>query len=317
VVDHVLRRIAEGAIVEGVPQGKPWASDRSLVDRDGDPMPEEGEVAEWLERALTSLRAETVGRGLSIDVSVEVGETIESLWADGGLRASRLRRRAWATAVISGDGTSPRPVVLAARRWADLDSQGLRRRLAAREATASGGQGRTLLLTPEASAILVSALVRSIHVEPMRGQRCGPGWQVVDDPTAAGAVLGGSFDDDGFPTFRAVLAWGGALRRGLGHRGQGRRPSFREPPCAHPSQLQVLAPEVEPPPDTRRAAGLRIHLLEPGRMVLELERAGGREPWFVATTPDDVVCGCIGGVGPAESHHPGVTTPALAFEGLF
>ena len=308
------------------------ADDEDRVDREAlDQLPSAGELMEWVDRArseLTGHRSRTV-----YEMWVEVATTVESWVADRGYRASRSRTRAWALSRLrcpEGNGRLPRPVLVAARRWRELDPRGFREILEDRQ---EGLQREIelpakpvpVLFNPESSAMLVLALARTLHARGLdRGLGVGPAWHLEDDPTRSDALLGGTFDDAGFDTRRKLLADGSGVVGSISEKGHDRRGSFRDRPVPQPSHLVILTRSGDPPPRGILVTGLSLHALEPHRWILEIDGAPiengcpgpPMKPAFINVDPTELVRRCVAAVGPVRRSHLGVSTPALVFDGL-
>jgi hypothetical protein len=313
-----------------------WVRDGGApkIDRDGAPeLPPLAEVEGWLDRARQALSDDGGGGPEPLELSVEVAATVESWFADGGLRASRVRTRGWALMRTreswKGDRAS-KPILVARRRWSQLPPDGWRevledRRLPDRSDSPPPTAAVPVLFNPECSALLVLALAKRLHTgarEP--GTEVGPAWKVYDDPGHAQALFGGSFDDVGFATRRKRLANGHRTSGRIDAQGHFRRPSFRDRPIPLPSHLTVSPTTREAPTEGVVATSLSTYPVEPDRWLLRIEGAlldAGRpgavlRPSFVSISPDDLVLRCVATVGPPRPSHLGVETPALVFDNL-
>lgn len=313
-----------------------WARDgeAAKIDHDGEPeLPPLAEVQGWLERARQAL-FEGGERGPEpLELSVEVAAVVESWFADGGLRASRVRTRGWALMrtreAWKGDRAS-KPVLVARRRWSELPPNAWREVLEDRRLPDRGdGPPPTaavpLLFNPECSALLVVALARTLHAagsEP--GVEVGPAWKLYDDPGHGQALYGRSFDDVGFATTRKRLSNGHRTSGRIDGRGHFRRPSFRDRPIPLPSHLTVSPTAREAPMEGVLATALTVQPVEPARWILRIEGAlldHGRpgaviRPSFVSISPEELALRCVATVGPPRPSHLGVETPALLFDNL-
>jgi len=295
----------------------PRGGDRISVDIDPSlRLPAPAEMQSWLDMA-----AEVAAAG---PARLEVAATFESWATNDGLRASRGRTRAWAIV------ESRHPLAIAARCWEGLAPDGWAKLVDDRarpdgEPVPPPGGPLPILFSPEASAKLVHTIVRALHRSPeCIGLPVGPGWRLEDDPLDPEALLGGTFDDAGFPTERRLLADGTTVVGVLDGPGSLRRPAFRDPPQSLPANLVVRAPATALPPRAGLVSSISIHPVEPGSWILELDgaalEAGRTGPpianWFVRVDPGELVRRCLGSVGPARSSHRGVTTSALLFDDL-
>jgi hypothetical protein len=288
-------------------------------------------LAGWLDAAIDGFVADrAVGDGPVWEQAwIEVATTVEHWAVDGRAVAARSRRRGWAVLrrAAFGERGGQRPLIAAARRWDAIDPAGWVRLDTQRaiprpfsDAVRGGRDDTTVVFRPEPAAMLVSSLVRGFtaHGVPS-GTPVGAGFVVWDDPSVAGALFGGRCDDSGFPVRRKLLADGRTTRERIEGPGHDRRPSFRDPPLAGPSHLVVEAPRADPPPDAFHVHRLSIQPLATDRWVLDVagsaSGAGIRQAAIVVD-PVRLVRGCVAGFGESASSHRGVTTPALAFEGL-
>lgn len=307
------------------------------VDRDEQSeLPSQEELAEWLDRAWSGLRdpeSPAAHRLEPIEAWVEVASTIESWAGDGGLKASRVRRRAWALVRLrrtDGCGSTPRPLQIAARRWPELSDRGWRDLLEDQWFPAEHGARATrrrgpVLFNPACSSRLILALVTALHRHDHEEEvPVGPAWKLVDDPGEPTALYGGSFDDAGFPSRRKRLADGERTIGILRGRGHYRRPSYRDRPAPLPSHLHLTAKRGDPPPRGILVSGLTLHPLAPNRWALEIEGAeleGGRpgrgiRGAVIHVAPEELVRRCVTAVGPPRDSYRGVRTPGLVFDGL-
>jgi hypothetical protein len=227
-------------------------------------------------------------------------------------------------------GQSSRPIFVASRAWRNLDPAAWSHLAATRRLPDSAHAGEVrhpipVLFTPEASATVVSALARSLHITGGHaGAPVGPAWQVTDDPRAADSLFGGRFDDAGFETRRRTLADGIRIAEPLAGPGSFRRPSFRDPPRPLPSHL-VLQPGGELTWDRGLVVSeLAIHPFPAGDWVLECDGTlAGKEferlrvrGGLVRITPSALVQRCAARIGEARPSHRGIVTPALLFDDL-
>jgi len=312
-----------------------WPTDRTelLLDGEGEAgLPSADELSSWLSQARAVLETGPA-RPQHLESWVEVAHTVESWVADGGLRASRTRTRGWALYRTrepwAGDRASKR-VLVAHRHWSQLPTDGWRsvlddRRLPERPPEPPPTGKVPVLFNPECSALLVQALVRSLHSdESARRAVVGAAWNVTNDPTGDGALFGGTFDDAGFPTKRTLLSDGRRCLGAVEGRGNYRRPSFRDRPVALPSQLVIPPGDSGPPDSCVLATALGLQVTEPDRWVLRIDGAlltdGHPGPvlraCFASVSPVDLVRRCVAAVGPARPSHLGVETPGLVFDNL-
>jgi hypothetical protein len=302
-----------------------------IADHDALVLPSVETLATWLGEATERFERTAGRRGLRLARSwVEVAATVEAWHADGGFQATRTRLRAWALAEAGGQGASSvRSIRVAGRGLARLDpgafEQMLDERCVVRLGEAAVPLGRaTVVFDPESAAVLVGALVRAVHRrEELVGSPVGPGWILDHEPGESDRLLGGRFDDGGFPTRAARLADGRTVTGVLDPSGHLRRPSYRDRPIVAASCATVRAGEIPAPARCLVASCLTLHELAPGRWVLEVDagavedgRMAGARRVFVPATPLDLVQRCVGAIGPPRESTAGVLSPALVFEDL-
>lgn len=238
---------------------------------------------------------------------VESAETVETWVASGGLVAERTRFRAWC-----GMGST----VFASRSLDDLGVL-IERDVEIEEGPIAGRRAQltSLVLQPEPAAQLVSALVRSFHHDAaMLGARVGEGWNLSDDPGTEDPVLGGFFDDAGFPTGRTGLADGSRVVGTIGTKGFLRRGSYRDRPSPLAGSLVMAPRPISAPLTSLWVRRLKLHPLDNRHWVLETY--GGAKPVFFRVDPAQLLERCVGGVGAPRQTSRGVLTPALVFDGL-
>jgi hypothetical protein len=285
----------------------PWAGGGlgAYLDIDeGLALPPMREMRDWLERSL----GET---GRAASAWIEAATTVETIVADGGLRAERRRQRIWAVHRWLGPVREVSRTV-AARRLADLDRMDRPDASCVGPAPDRASEFVTVAFSPEAAAGLTAALVRVLHRPDGPRSVVGPGWRVRDDPGRPDALFGGTFDDAGFPTFRNQLADGRDTVGEIGWAGVLRRGSYREPPEPMATSLVVEPPRIDAPRGTIWADDARIHPLSATVWLLEIDPG----PRFLRVDPRDLVGQCVGGIGEPVQSARGVTTPALLFDGL-
>jgi hypothetical protein len=261
---------------------------------------------------------------------VECGRIVEALVADGGLRATRRRHRAWGMRLASftfGDAIEERPRVAAARRLADLPIDSLSDRVSPVAAPLDfRGAARDLpvVLPPPAAATLVRALVHALRAPGRSGRApLGPGLRVSEDPLHPEALTGGRFDDAGFPTRKRLLF----QENSRSERGRGPyvRASYRDPPRPTFGTLVVEDGKPEAPEEVLGVEHLRIHPVDAGHWLVELgsvvER-GGRPVRpvtlaFARVRPAELALRVLDRLGEARPCANGVITPALLLDGGF
>jgi hypothetical protein len=313
-------RAAQRAEADAVPFDgeRPW-SRRAGAWTDGTEsfpdLPSTDDLAAWLAGAVR--RSSCVP---TEDPWVEASSTIETSWTrEGSWRRSRLR--IWGIVVgpcVASPKAEPVPRVVAARSLSALPSDPW---------PVHGGAGRSrscrsesVVFDGDALAAVVPTLVRALADNgPAHRVRVGPGWVVRDDPTDPAALVGGPWDDAGFPTRPVSLADGRTIVGRIAGPGSFRRGSFRDLPEPAPTLLRVEPPAVVSSPGDVRIVAARIHPLE-GRWILEVDgtdpKGGAFHGLLIRTDPRGLVARCVGGVGPAVLRAGTVLTPALRFEGL-
>ena len=182
---------------------------------------------------------------------------------------------------------------------------------------------RIMVLTSEAAAPLVVNLVTTFHgPESKAGTSFGPGWSVSDEPDRPDGLVGGTFDDAGFPSRLKPLASCGVWVGRLGGPGSFHRGSYREPPTESPTNLTMAPGEVRTPP--RKATHVRrCRVLRPSAelWVLELQSdgagpAGDPDRRWVRTPPRALLEACTSRLGPSMVTPAGPIVPSLVLEGL-
>jgi len=249
---------------------------------------------------------------------IEAGTTLEVLVGTSGWIAARRRQRIWALADVSG------PQLFAQRGFGGWDARiDARDEETSRVDRAGVAPGRTVILSPHAAAPVVAALVDAFHregVEP-RGA-LGAGWGVADEPVRPDALVGGAFDDAGFPAARRVLADDGLWVGALAGPGTYRRSSFRDPPVEAASNLVMAGGQrgiaLAGAANVSRSRVIRI---SPELWVLELELAGGLRSSevtrnWIRTSPAALIGCCRSRLGGATLTPDGPIVPFLVFEGL-
>jgi hypothetical protein len=220
--------------------------------------------------------------------------------------------------------------LVARRRWEDLPAEAARRVLEDRRLPAGSVESPpasrvSVLFSPEASALIVQALVRTLHVAGAdHGLAVGPAWRVTDDPRDPASLFGGIFDDSGFTTRKERLANGLRCVGEISGPGHYRRPSFRDPPEALPSHLVVEARDQPAPERAVVATVVGLHPVAPDRWLLRIEGAhlergqpgSPLRPSHISISPRDLVRRCTATIGPSRASYRGVQTPALLFEEL-
>ena len=341
--DHLKRELARAAEHGEGPGGAerelwPLGGEAVSIDRDEpQELPPRADLETWLEKARNELlQPRHRDRRLRppAECRVEVAVVTETWVADGGLVASRTRRRSWGLARPAAEADRPaqRPLVIASRRWEELPVDGWRtilddRRIGRGAGKPAGAGVATfpVLFNPECSAELGLGLVKALHdpaLDP--GLALAASWTITDDPTSPAALFGAKFDDAGFPTAPKILVRGGRLAGRLDGAGHYRRPSYRDRPGPMPTHLGVDVPGAQPPPRFLLVTRVTLHPLGPLRWGLEIDGAvlDGGQPasrvrgGFIATSPTELARRCVASVGPSRPSYLGVQTAALLFDGL-
>ena len=313
--------LSEAAGSPGPAIDRPWSTGRKAVSRDhDDPMalPEAEELEAWL-----------AGRP-GPAAWVECGRTVEALVAEGGLRATRQRNRAWGMRLLSfatGDAIEERPRVGAARCLEKLPGDLLTVRIppAAPPLELHDAPGRLpVVISPPAASVLVRALVQALCGAARSGRvPVGPALAVTEDPRHPEGLSGGRFDDAGFETRKKVLMDGkfaSAAGTGAGHY---LRASYRDPPGPSFGTLVLADGGPEMTAEAVRIEHLRIHPLDADHWLMEVGGAveeDGRPVRpvrlaFVRTRPTELALRLRGAVGKARPCANGVITPALLLDG--
>jgi hypothetical protein len=147
---------------------------------------------------------------------------------------------------------------------------------------------------------------------------------VRDDPIHPKALVGGWFDDAGFPTRIRPLADGEGVVDTLDGPGLLRRGSFRDLPEPHPSCLVVAGKDGAYPDPAIHLLDLRIYACPPGSWLLEgaghvvrRGRSAGVLPRVtIRTSPEKIAAGLVATAGAPVVVGSGVVSPALVVEGL-
>lgn len=229
------------------------------------PMLAEREGLGLLSGIARELESELPGARLS-HARLDDGASESRLRSSRGVDACwRLRLAALELEAV-GPGGETAHLAASAPHGRALTPGALARRLADQLATAAGQPPErdrgSFLLAPAAAARLVAGLLplvvgegaeaRAGRLADRAGKLGSELWTVIDDGRFPGAPLASAVDGEGIPTRRQVLIDAGGFRRSLTARRPGapaagtgavRRPSWRHPPTAGPSQL-YLAPDA-------------------------------------------------------------------------
>jgi hypothetical protein len=315
--------LSEATVSPGPAIDPPWSTGGEGISRDHDDataLPEAEELEAWL------------GVPSGPAAWVECGRTVEALVAEGGLRATRHRNRAWGMRLLpfaTGDAIEERPRVVAARRLellpGDLLTVPSPPDAAPLEFHEAAGS-LPVLLAPPAASVLVRSLVQAL-CGTARQERIpvGPALAVTESPGHPEGLSGGRFDDAGFPTRDKVLMDGSlasAFNLGPGHY---LRASYRDPPRPTFGTLGLADGTLDVPPECVRIEHLRIHALDADRWLLEVGGTVDKEGRpvrpvriaFVRTRPSELALRVHGAVGRARPCPNGVITPALLLGGRF
>ena len=316
-----LEWVVEQALRASVPSnGAEWAdgAGHPLLDREPAPLiPSAKDLSGWLELALGT----AASAGVTVRSAwVEAALTTETIAAHGGLLASRHRSRVWALGVAER-----RPRILGARALDELDSCYWARSVRVPQERSHRvilPLERPALFYPEAAASLVTALVRAVQsAGDEQVPEIGPGWRVSDDPTEPRGLVGGSFDDAGFPASRRLL-WDDARvvgrTDGVGHY---RRASYRDPPSPMATTLVVEPKPGEIEDRAIHVEAVRVHPVDSAVWILEMsgrESGGGAgfRDAMLEVKPLELLRRCRAAVGEPRWFPQGIVTPAVFFESL-
>jgi hypothetical protein len=256
---------------------------------------------------------------------IETARTVETLVADGGLVASRVRTRSWGMALLpSTPGGREQPRTSYGRAPADLHTSDWHPVPPITREAVRDTPPEPLVFVGEAARLLVQGLVSALHGEgSAEWVPVGAGWRVRDDPLHPKGISGGWFDDAGFPAAPVVLADGRNTVSRLSGPGHLKRPSYRDRPVAHPSCLVVFSADEPFPVSATHIVDARLHALAPGHWIVEgdgyVVRDGEAQGWFrgalVRGGPEEIARSVTATAGPARALGP-VVTPALVVEGL-
>jgi hypothetical protein len=315
--------LSEATTSPGAVIDPPWSTGGEGISMDHDDataLPEAEKLEAWL--AARSGPA----------AWVECGRTVEALVAEGGLRATRQRNRAWGMRLLpfaTGDAIEERPRVVAARRLEALPGDLLTVPIppdAAPLDLHEAAGSLPVLISPPAASVLVRALVQALCGAARPGRaRVGPALAVTESPGHPEGLSGGRFDDAGFTTRDKVLmdgSFASAADRGPGHY---LRASYRDPPRPTFGTLGLADGELDVPRECVRIEHLRIHALDADRWLLEVGGTVDNEGRpvravrvaFVRTRPTELALRVHGAVGKARPCPNGVITPALLLDGRF
>lgn len=248
---------------------------------------------------------------------IEAGTTVEVLIGIEGWLAVRRRHRVWALSA------GPEARLIAQRGFEGwermLDSSGND----SSRFLGSANDLDVLLLTPDAAAPVVAALVAAFHGPgAAHVEAAGIGWRVSDEPIRHDGLAGGSFDDAGFPTTTRTLADDGVWVGRLDGPGTFRRTSFREPPTESATNLCVPS---GPDEIIRNGVAVveRCRIFRPSAelWVMEIDLwdpsgGGGVERRWIRVKPESLLSACVARVGRSTVTSSGPIVPVLRLEGL-
>lgn len=283
-------------------------------------------LASWLDRLRGRLEAAAETRG-GVRVAlaeIEAGRVDEEIVSTCGIDAHRIRERAWATVhavsaecgqswalAAAGRGALPEPESL-------VDAVAL---LPHAGHVLTPRAGEPVVLAPLAAGVLVRAMAARVAAgrEVPKARAAGAGWRLLDRPGAAGALVGGEFDDTGVPTGESVLADGHTCATGLPADGRRWRGSFRDPPQVRAANVEVdLSEERSVDPGGLRVEDVRLHALPGSGWILEAlavrPSSGERGRTWLRVRPEDLAERCVAAFGPPRSTAQGVRTPFLVFD---
>lgn len=314
-----------GALQEG--NGAPASDD----DEDGR-LPSISSL-ESMHRAMLESVTGNIFPGINAEVAAawtEAGLTVETLVTTTGVRTRRVRIRTWSMLSLrwQSDGAFfERPRLAACRGFGALPVPSIFREAAGAMLCAGRElefpRSGAVVLAPDASAVLVRAVVRALQTGPGRKTGpAGPAWRVRDVPDLDGALFGGSFDDTGRLTTSNVLADGKSWTTGLHGNACNWRGSYRDRPETMPSNLVVEEGEESMPDNGISLTDLRIHPLGAEKWTLEglgTVISGGKPSGeggrcFLTVNPAALVERCSSAIGHAVRSANGVSTPALLFD---
>lgn len=182
---------------------------------------------------------------------IEAGTTTEILIGPTGWVAQRRRQRIWWR-------TLEEPARILAKRVTTQWEPGSNELL---KVSIESGTAKIALL-PDGAAPIVAALAAR------GGEELPTSWVLTDEPSHPEGLVGGRFDDAGFPT---KTDSGGCLCRR----------SFRDPPEMRPTNQVLRSTDTEMSP---RVAGIasraRVIPLGPEDWVVELDLPHGEKRWF-------------------------------------
>ena len=324
--ESVAALVARATACPGSPSEEVcWArgSGSRIEDLTGAPEPE---TAEALRDSLRRCLGDRPDRAAAIRFEswIESARTVEAWVADGGLLAVRARSRVWGMTHVPLmlDGhCQERPRSVAAASLEELPS------LVALEddprAEPRGDlRGFALVLTPPAAAVLVRSLILTQFTPgPWSGNR-EVSLKIDDAPRDRRGLLGGRFDDAGFPTEPRPVSVGGRWVEPVTTLPVWRA-SFRDPPRVGPSTVVVQPGPFEAPPRALRITDLRIHLRAArswmlqvcGRPWVDGALAGGGVERFISVTPDDLAHHLVALDEPPQACPNSVITPSLVLAG--
>ncbi len=283
------------------------------------------EMTDWLGEAIREVEKEGNGSTTVKVVNgwVETGITGEAVVNSLGVQVGRARSRVWAgmqVRVESGRDAWESFRLLVPRaggrlpEWEPLlDRLQTSERGRRRGASAGLKAVATMVLLPEAAAVLVQAAALQAHGRSaVPGEPVGPGWCLADEPEQPGMPFGGAFDDLGNRASRTVLAEKGTVRARLEGPGHGWRRSYHDPPAAGFSNL-VVNPPIAPRPGGPVVVALSVHRLTPEHYFAVGESSEGRIRFrfHVHRVPSQV----LGGSGKARETALGIRVPELIVEG--
>ena len=301
----------------GVAIEQPWVTGVPdiLTDVVSGSSPRAEELARWLRAAVPA----------GCPAWVEAGHTVETIVADGGLRAIRARDRLWAVAIVSRAGEE-RPRMVAGRALSELDPAALAPSAVLETPPIAVRDIRSRLpwiVEPAEASILVKSLATALcGPEGSESVPVGRGFCLEENPQSPLGLAGGAFDDAGFPTRVNLLTIGGFTARSPLGPGHYRRDSFRDPPQPGFGTLVIADGTDERPEDCILLEGLRVSHLAADRWTLELagtwiEQGRPVRPLAatsMTTDPVDLVQRFRGAVGPARACPNGIATPTLILE---
>lgn len=317
-----------------------WTLDRAEASRRGDDsmhlppprgntdveeelqLPSPAKLADWIRPLVEDLRVPSAW--------IEAGVTAEALAGPTGAWA-RGRSRIWAVFLGTARGIpegAERPTVIAAKSLDALPIPAWNlgyECLSGLPGTPSDPDRLPIWIDPEPASTLIQAIAAARLAGWITDRsESGADWCLSNDPLDRESLLGGRFDDCGFPTQRIELARAGHWCPIPASEGLYRRSSYRDVPSPILSSLRFHGASVPVPEDHYRVGSVRVLSLDRPRWIVEIE--GGRwrngRPVEILrgarlhTTPQSLAASCLGAVEETSHSSWAARTPGLLFDGL-